>query len=154
MRRSLRSWFAWRFSLTRLVVAMVFLGAFVGLNVSKQELFPTWTGAVWTFRGWPLPITCQPREWDPSSDSHLEPPADYSPREWAQWTHQTYRLAQVEHFNWLTSLGVITWDAQNGTNDVFTCCAVIDALFALTILALILFLQIPPRKVAAREGGT
>jgi len=31
----LRSWFGWRFSLIRLVVAVVFLGVFVGLNVQK-----------------------------------------------------------------------------------------------------------------------
>ena len=34
----LRSWFAWRFSLTRLVVAVVFLGAVLGLSLYPERI--------------------------------------------------------------------------------------------------------------------
>jgi hypothetical protein len=62
----LRSWFAWRFSLGRLVVATVFLGAVVGLNV--RDVRPT--DDVSYCSGWPIPFAYRWHQFehDPARD--------------------------------------------------------------------------------------
>jgi hypothetical protein len=149
----LRSWFAWRFSLGRLVVATVFLGAFLGLNMRKIGPYggfglPDKIHVV-AYWGWPLPFIRSRQNW-------YRPPitnpatADKIQQEWDAWveknlaneiplSHQTYYA-----FEW--------WPlSQWPFNDVTTESGVvlgriIDAVFALTVLFLILFLQIPRRK--------
>jgi len=63
MRSWLRSWFSWRFSLARLVIAVVLLGALIGLNMRKVGPRPVGFTAgpfgrleidVVCYRGWPF----------------------------------------------------------------------------------------------------
>jgi hypothetical protein len=145
MRAWLRGWFAWRFSLRRLVIATVFLGAIIGLNT--REIGPmVWHGvylAPRSYCGWPLPFVW---EWSEEGDFCIayqrKLGRDCTQRElnrawWAAvesyrfpFTHQTYRL-----------LDFANWSYDNGRSFAF--CGAIDALFALSLLFLILFLQIP-----------
>ena len=165
----LRSWFAWRFSLTRLVIAVLFLGAVVGLNMREigprhwpEDLIPAIS---W---GWPLPIA-----WE--LDQSFRAPVNGEPNPLTQeelsarWraagcyrfplTHQTYRLLRWERdMRWADPRhrdpprDFYVWTGGVSTGG-FLYYAIIDVLFALIVLALILFLQIPRRKEAAREGG-
>ena len=135
----LRSWFAWRFSLTRLVVAVVFLGAFIGLNMRKigprraidprggqsEALAYSW--------GWPLPVFLQ--EGDLNINDALVADSYRLPL-----THQTYLFCRGPTLPHHTPLGLGT--------AIINC--TINVLFALTVLSLILFLQIPRRKVVAK----
>ena len=62
---------------------------------------------------------------------------------WLPWTHQTYRLLDANSwFEWNMFGGFSIW------------LAILDALFALTLLFPILFLQIPRRPVATRPPNT
>jgi hypothetical protein len=130
----LGSWFAWRFSLTRLVVAVVFLGAFVGLNMRGPQ--SRWETLSVRYQGWPLPITEQWEQWDAVSDEKEE--------DWP-WTHRTYYLMHLvpdSLLNWTT----FSWKEQAfGDSAIGIGTAIIDILFALVPLALILFLH-PRRK--------
>jgi hypothetical protein len=150
----LRSWFAWRFSLRRLVVATVFLGAFVGLNV--QEIGPMRPrkregaivpGASVCFRGWPLPFSCQQLGFELGWVDAAAAAETYR----IPWTHQTYCMLAVESCN---RDGEFLLNYPNnklllGSTDLFA---------AIIPLCLILFLQIPRRKESspppsARAGG-
>jgi hypothetical protein len=152
----LRSWFAWRFSLGRLVVATVFLGGIVGLNTQDISLPVDYQvhrsgdrieegHTAHTFCGWPLPFNCL-------NSSELGriaatqgtlaittfDPTDF---DWLPWTHQAYRLLDL--------------CAESG---LFVDCAILDVLLALAMLSLSLSLQIPRRKTLAppppaRAGG-
>jgi len=158
----LRPWFAWRFSLTRLVVAVVFLGAFVGLNVRVPQMESLALTQVVGFRGWPLPVIAEvsrmPIPDDPSSSPSLSE-GYYKQYKWLPWTHQTYRLflpdLNTSSPSWLASdwatyyspnLAEIRATVSSNWSAIYGICAVIDALFVITGLALILCLQIPRRK--------
>ena len=123
MLKWLRSWFTLRFSLTRLIIAIVFLGAFVGLNM--REIGPVVHGEhvrpiesphyLW---GWPLPFIEQKEAWDQTeigrwlsaameelqSDRMAvgEFMARFAARAAADrsrllpWTHPTYRVLELE----------------------------------------------------------
>jgi hypothetical protein len=63
MGKWLRGWFVWRFGLWRFVVAIVFLGAVLGLNIrsvgpAAELLWAEDYRMVDYFQGWPLPFTC------------------------------------------------------------------------------------------------
>jgi hypothetical protein len=141
----LRSWFAWRFSLVRLVVCIVFLAACIGLNF--REIMPPPRGVEPVYYGWPLPCTVK---WDVD----LVPNARalehflFDEGKHARWlttrshllplTHQTYRLIEFKSLRWFYS--------QNG----LIVCGILNGLFGLAVLFPILFLQLPRRKVAAK----
>jgi len=91
-------------------------------------------------RGWPLPI-----EFERGREAQFTAAESYR----FPLTHQTYRLVR-----WWRVGCFYTDDPHYYSNGRFLYYASIDVLFVLTILALILFLQIPRRKVAAREGRT
>ena len=151
MRKWLRSWFAWRFSLTRLVIAVLFLGASVGLNM--REIGPVWLEGfhdptyLW---GWPLafalrhgrPVSEVPfidgdkrEKWEVRYEAARRTARSYR----LPCTHQTYRLLDWEY----------PVESAICSEPAFVFLA-IDVLFALTVLSLILFLQIPRRKVVAK----
>ena len=136
MFRRLRSWFAWRFSLTRLVVAVVFLGVFVGLNVCEATLL-NGAGLTAVGQGWPLPFAAEFH-----SRQHTEP---IQRDRWYPWTHKTYDIIRTGFFSELvfSDWGVIVLEADNR---VFVICAIVDALVCLIPLTLILFLH-PRRKL-------
>jgi len=158
----LPNWFGFRFArqfdLKRLVAAVVFLGALMGLNHCRIEL---WTSdcAVASdricihfsyYNGWPLPIAVDERHWegDPSAVKTVLPssPPSYSPSRYP-WTHQGYCLLETKPFQLAT----------NGTkfrleNSVSLIAGglILNSLFAFAVLNGILFLQIPRRKVVAK----
>ena len=140
--RWLRSRFAWRFSLARLVVAVAFMGALIGLNM--RRIGPVWLGGTHdpaNIYGWPLPFLqaeavdrvqflndIERAKW---YDAKRSGSSDLLPR-----THQTYRL-----LDWNFAGGwAIYYESK------YALFATFNALFALVVLALILFLQIPRRK--------
>jgi len=168
MRKWLRSRFAWRFSLARLVVAVVFLGMCIGLNM--REIGPVLAsfsgGLPARYWGWPLPFDGEVDEGAYElvyriNRQHME---ELNLRsfddDWAievadgqgafdsarhyrfPITHQAYRL--------------LNWDSQQEFHAVyvpvfhnrrtFICYGIVDALFALAVLSFILCLQIPRRK--------
>jgi hypothetical protein len=145
----LRSWFAWQFSLRRLVVAVVLFGAVVGLNV--REIGPkhvaSWASfspgvTVASYWGWPLAHTIEFDEWkldrwwdDEDTQAAKDPQVERAKAAVAYrlpLTHQTYRLA-----------GYFPSTAYR--RPLF---AIIDALVAIIPLALILFLPDPSAKNA------
>ncbi len=136
MSKWFHSWFAWRFSLTRLVVAVVFLGAFVGLNVCGPRA-PI-GDAVLFFWGWPLP----------GGSTHLEGPDDFTPADfhefhslrWVPWTHYTYHLTKQRPVQWV----------RFGRRDL-SGYGPINALVGLIPLFLILFLH-PRRRTPPDEA--
>jgi hypothetical protein len=147
----LRSWFAWQFSLRRLVIATVFLGAVVGLNAQKIGPLPTGyflssdAFPVIYARGWPFPFLeelAYVGESDAVRVLGVEPQNIHFSNDWfvslqdraLPWTHQGYRLLDLSSLGWQdTVIGRIAYGA-------------IDALFAFTMPFLILFLQIPRRR--------
>jgi hypothetical protein len=139
----------YRFSLARLVVAVVFLGVFVGLNMRKIGPMEVLYGVPCSYRGWPLPFyggrderagelqdaAYQVREARAACEAALEDDRAY--RVAAIFyrlplTHQTYRL-----LHWGTP--------HRFAPRPFIVYAIIDTLFALTVLTLILFYH-PRRK--------
>jgi hypothetical protein len=165
----LRSWFAWRFSLRRLVIATLFLGAVVGLNMQKigpiihpyEPQIPLLT----YFWGWPLPcandwqnvpgeiqdeagICRAPEVGTVDFEIYLEKFREHCiVAEHYQFPafHQTYRLLIWVGGDWLfTYYGVKVG-------------AGVNVLIAFTTFALILFLKIPRRRdpspLSARAGG-
>jgi len=168
MRKWLRSWFALRFGLRRLVATVLVLGIFIGLNlrpVYLQEVFPfkehhhkDW--------GWPLPIVSAhsyeysdvrfPVEqidfWDGYTGESLTL-EQFHQEHHVPWTHCTYYLNRkapwLRHAFQLKSTHLQEVYLKGG-HTVFILCAIVNALFLLIVLALILFLQIPRRKVAAK----
>jgi hypothetical protein len=157
----LRSWFVWRFSLVRLVVAMVFLGAFVGLNMRPVHSHLVDFSCSIDYRtwGWPLPITYD-EYWDLSAreglveqDFPFEGLEPSSFEEHIPWTHQTYYLRDLDSFQWVY-WGSQRWVQSDDTAyGIHILCAVINILLALVVFALILFLQIPRRAVVAKVLG-
>jgi len=141
--------FAWRFSLTRLVVAVVFLGAFVGLNMRKiRPCFAYWSSQapVAYLQGWPLPFTyeCMNAEkafFIAAADNNIDPESaeerraferavvDGDVRDYVSlpWYYAAYRLLEWPQTDWL------------GTHDGRDFCGIIDALVGLVPLILILF---------------
>jgi len=125
----LHSWFAWRFSLTRLAMAVLFLGAFVGLNLRKIEPrqfevgeFTLIAESCW---GWPLPFvegrdladafrTTTTTEFynlpevvtmsvGHTSESPVNQPlVILLPHELPR-SHQTYRLFELNSMQWLST---------------------------------------------------
>ena len=146
----LRSWFAWRFSLTRLVVAVVFLGVFVGLNFRQLQVQVE--GGIpceESFRGWPFPITFSACIVKPADALHEVSSEQYDQFDWLPWTHQTYRLFCDP--SWSTDdWYVFRWKDPDSYVRIIILSAIINALFALTVLALILFLH--PRRKPAEEA--
>jgi len=156
MRKWLRSWFAWRFSLIRLVIAVVFLGAFVGLNTRRigpavyqmQLSSPPPALIVRHFRGWPFPFSgsteaVSRRQAEMDSVVLDRAPADFlnGKRDGffePAWTHRTYFL--ISPFRNVPESGPIALDLEG-----YIALGTIDALFALVVLTLILFLR-PRRK--------
>jgi len=144
MLRWIRSWFAWRFSLIRLVLATLFLGAFVGLNMHQISQPVDYVvehsgkklegSASHSYYGWPLPFkgmygdALVSVEAEPFTGRRATSIFYQNEYEWLPWTHQSYRL-----FGHCMDKGFLV----NG--------AIIDALFALTVLSLTLLLQIPRR---------
>jgi hypothetical protein len=142
----LRYRFVWRFSLGRLMIATVFLGAVVGLNL--QEIGPIMCdlGSEYSgnyrvcYWGWPLPLFASDepawRKWENRYNGDYDDPVPCR----LPWTHKIYHLAGG--FAALRHSGV----GSKMHSHVIICGAIIDALFALTVLSLILFVQIPCRK--------
>ena len=154
--------------MVRLVVAVVFLGAFVGLNMRrigpKPEAPRPQGGYMASYlRGWPLPftkdfVTMGLRQFPPLLPLDIKPDSPELARElrkrlserqeaWARktetarcaplpWTHQTYRLSRLPETRGLGGRLIVH--------------AIIDALVGIIPLTLMLFLQIPRRKEAAR----
>ena len=109
---------AWRFSLARLMIAIVFLGALIGLNMRRVPC-----GAE-NFYGWPLPFM-KKRE----TGKRMRPIVCRFPA-----THYwTYRLADRSPFRWTSHAN---W---------FVSCGIINALVLLVPLTVILFFH-PRRK--------
>ena len=183
----LRSCFAWRFSLTRLVIAVVFLGAFVGLNMrpigpvnSRDTGLGREIVCLW---GWPFPARVR-EVWpnaresgaidvrkplhkrtgteneriqqymaDITKPTHMRTEAEtkriqqYGAEAGTFWeeastyqlplAHQTYRLVAWH------SIGT-----DSGSEPILN--IIPNAVFPVVVLALILSLQIPRRKVAAK----
>ena len=170
MRKWIGVWFAWRFSLARLVIAVLFFGAFLGLNTRRiGPAVHQWPGSemivagganstsqtpiliVTHFRGWPFPFTGSreglSRDAEMDSDVLDHAPADFSNSERdgffePPWTHRTYSL--ISPFRNPPMKGLIPLDLEG-----YIVLGVIDALFALVVLSLILFLR-PRSKVVAK----
>ena len=165
MFKRLRSWFSWRFSLTRLVVAVVFLGVFVGLNLLGPKtliLSPALdtpavqleeSGDVTILYGWPLIAARDNHAWNPASDGHIEALSLEQSRdgEWLPWTHQTYWLSEYEWLSRLGLWGLIEQQTPTGSFCFLPTNATINILFALTVLSLILCLH--PRRKPEPEGA-
>ena len=180
MRKWLSGWFTWRFTLARLVVAVVILGVLIGLNTSQIARPLSYSRVcderiveMVSYRGWPFCFTCtsvdfldsdvaledlglpvpafesfksvgeewgygaQVRQWDWANRERLL--AYDAQCDWLTWTHQTYRLLDLDSARWTG------WNGELRVSGVL-----INALFALSVLALMLFLQIPRRKEAAK----
>ena len=138
--RSMRGWIrnglAWRFSLRRLILAVLFLAVFVGLNIHG----PQYSGRC--YQGWPLPIAVQVRRQNTTLVVH----DDYLP-----WTHATYGLTSLDLVEWLSVATKVKWKEQTRTCYLTISGAIIDILFRLTVLAYILFRH-PRRKPPEPEG--
>jgi hypothetical protein len=138
------------------VVAVVLLGAFVGLNVRRigPRIMVLQLDRIHHayYQGWPLPFTVDLGSWqEENEDDKAEfwkwakqnslgatPLAELNEFDaqfrWVPWSHQSYRIIAWQPLQLLDArFGFILWGA-------------LDALFALTGVALILFLQIPRRK--------
>ena len=121
-------------------MAVVFLGAFVELNLcGPQAQIVTYRGTtVASHWGWPLPFFVSERNFDLDSDVIDKPltSQEFSQLRWVPWTHQTYRI--------------VHWFPRGLFVGGFILCGVIDVFVALIPLALILFLQIPRCRAAAK----
>jgi hypothetical protein len=143
MWKCLRSQFAWRFSLIRLVMAVVFLGIFFGLNVCgpTAQIVSSRGRTVASHWGWPLPFSVSERDFDAASDVLEEPVTSqqFSQLRWLPWTHKTYRIVL------LFPRGLFATG--------FAVCAIIDVLVGLVPLGLILFFH-PRRRPPEPEPET
>jgi hypothetical protein len=130
----LRSWFAWRFSLARLVIAVVFLGVVVGLNV--QKIGPLWCDELSYCYGWPFPALAVPIQTD-------------EPLEWLGYLE----ITKSYRWPWMHSVYGLVVDGPRFSYPLRKPAfgAIIDALVALIQLALILFFH--PRRKPEREGA-
>jgi hypothetical protein len=158
MRKWLRERFAWRFSLIRLVLAVVFAGASMALNILGPKihvLLPELKGIpaqtrVLTLAGWPFPAYREYHEWDSASDNHREPITLEAAQtyDWLPWTHWAYSSMESDWFYWLQECWNVDWD----THSFFPVLAIIDGILVLTVLALILFFH--PRRKPEPEPET
>jgi len=161
----LRSWFAWRFSLTRLVIAVVFLGAFVGLNMRKigpldgEAFRPT------EYWGWPFPVVWSATPLPENlPDDFTEEEFKEAERRLAAFetsasyrlplTHKTYRFLEFRSFRWDgpewdTFLILVT---PQRDASISVSLVMIDALVLLVPLSLILFYH--PRRKPEPEPET
>ena len=153
-------------------MAVAFLGAFVGLNMQKTDLKPETPGLMGGYvasylQGWPLPftknfVTMGMEQFPPFLPPDVNPDSPEFGREltkhlkareeaWAKetetagrvplpWTHQTYHLSRLPNTRGLGSRLLVH--------------GIIDALVGIIPLFLILYLQIPRRKVAAKVEPT
>jgi hypothetical protein len=154
----LRSWFAWRFSLRRLVIATVVLGTILGLNL--REIGPLYkpdnspSDCFVTFWGWPLPYIAEPvrpKTEEPVFICDRVPTAEeetkrrqYFIEHWDIYaltlkyelplTHKPFYILEWPSAEWLMS----------GNGSVI--CGTINVLVLIGTAFLILFLQIPRRK--------
>ena len=140
----LSSWFSWRFSLKRLVIAVFFLGAFVGLNARKIEPRAVTAGGcilvVEPSWGWPLPFTSTAHVSESRRPS--SPETQELPR-----THQSYRLLDSY---WSSDLlqAAIFWG-----EDFHVLCSIFDVLFLVTVLAIVLLFQPPRLSILSLVAG-
>jgi len=140
-------------------VAVVFLGAFAGLNLCGPEFEFVGSEGVahqkaW---GWPCAIALRCRSLDvPSGMVRQVSFEELDTGEWIPWTHQTYNITAADSFRWLRSKEwtLITWQQDDGIFCIFVLDTILDVLFFLSVFTLILFLQIPRRKVAAKVEPT
>ena len=146
----LRSRFAWRFSLTRLVLAVLFLGAFVGLNARQIGPCLLLSSSSMSYWGWPLPFVAVKDErkgllLDALMGRYAGPEPEsrkavYEELKALRAAVRAYRIPPTHHtyylLNWLPNGRIV--------------CAIIDTLFALTVLFLILFLY-PRRRPTYEE---
>ena len=147
----LRSWFAWRFRLTRLVVAVVFLGAFVGLNLMKQEVHLE-EGLTYDMWGWPMPVAWAVYDTPAHVPTRLLSADDFDQREWLAWTHQAYHLAYSIYdwdYDWAKKLD--TRIPLKGDGEIFCTWTAVNLLLASGLLTLILFFH--PRRKPEPEGA-
>jgi len=144
-------------------VAVVFLGVFVGLNIrtfGRPTYWRTELSCFFTFSwGWPSPVYARvppvPDQIDGMAHEQFRSMCiNGSPSVRAYrlpWTHQTYCLAESLDFPDCPEWGVIQVSATPESDSyIYVLSIIINALFTITALALILFLQIPRRKMAAR----
>jgi hypothetical protein len=157
----LRSWFAWRFSLGRLVIATLFLGVVVGLNM--QKVGPKFVDGSWPayYWGWPFPIIW---EWDRHefytnalgiAEDHWRT-TEFTEAEAAAINEAGAGLVAARRYQEpLTHRAYCLLELFSPSLTLFVLFAVLDTLFTLTVLALILFLQIPRRGEQSpfRAGG-
>ena len=154
--------FSCRFSLTRAVLASLFLGAILGLNVRTIGPLAVPSGIPFKCHGWPLPYSvakdddAPPEPWGSVDGRFRRIIADAERRTtWLlhrkavesyrfPFTHQAYRLLDLE------ILGAEDTEGTLGKQGYLVYFAIFNGLFVLTVLTLILFLQIPRRKVAAK----
>jgi hypothetical protein len=142
-----RCYYRWRFSLQRLIIASMFLGAVIGLNV--REVGPWWQPYdFYTSRyailshcwGWPFPFHAKMDStagyghmqtwWNLDRDTDA-PVTDAGQSVDLPCTHFTYRLLKLDvRLDGPAGGGFVVWGG------------VIDAIFALTVVALILFLHL------------
>lgn len=172
MWKCLRSWFAWRFSLRRLLIATVLLGALVGLNF--RRIGPTvMLGASWpgeagppiNYYGWPLPwaVELDGDFWDLQRQFVGDVRSAENQRVLAQLnarhdaaksyryplTHWTYCFFDERGVAWI----LITDLAPRRICPVFVYHGLFDVFFAMIVIALILFFR--PRSkppVAASDN--
>jgi len=148
MLKWLRSWFTWRFSLTRLVVAVVFLGVAMGLNMKEIGPFVVhkryggedvaWVCRQW---GWPLPVHTRVDVWERPPLPRNDPESVVAILiEWKERVRslRSYRLP-LSHLTYVPVAGGTYWAAFE--REPLWLYRIIDALFALTVLTLILFLH-------------
>ena len=158
MGKWLNGWFAWRFGLTRLMVAMLFLGAYVGLNLKMtgpflSELPSTLVGRAAQFEyywGWPVPLLVDQRHYTETKVfgqrneflDKVEPPS-------IPWTHSGHQLLEVGPSGGILESTAAHWPGS--TFSVVIAGVFTNFLFGLAVSQLILFLQIPRRKAARLE---
>ena len=127
-------------------MAVLFLVALVGLSVSGPEV--RLGNTILRFYGWPLPCAYTGHE-EPDAQVGQLTLEQLADRQWIPWTHSAYHYVFFHKSDWATK-GLILWGDDRNGGRIPIVCATLDAVFALIPLALILFLQIPRRKVAAK----
>jgi hypothetical protein len=116
------------------VIATVFLGAFVGLNLDGRQ----WCGRseFYGYRGWPFPAVLVVYE-----------RGDYEGPDRDPWTHQTYELVLADRLGWM-----LNWEAYGaGYASIYVFCAIADALLGIVVLGTVLCFQVPAARKAERR---
>lgn len=128
-----RGWFAWRFSVPRLIVAALLLAAFVWLNVETIGPLRAPGGVPCYCRGWPLPYHVK-RDWAGPMGRDLELKRMREPH--LPWTHHAYRMIIEVEGDWHG------WHGREKTEFSLSG-AIADTFLTLPIIALILLVQVP-----------